>query len=79
MIPDIEEVGSEEELEKVGEITSIVDKVAIVKGMAIEIANNALEKALDSDTLLVFEDRKVMGYVGPVLCALILPSFPPCL
>jgi H/ACA ribonucleoprotein complex non-core subunit NAF1 len=61
-IPTIEEVGPEEVLEKVGEIMSVVGNVVIVKGMAA--TSGASERALDSDTLLVFEDRKVLGYVG---------------
>ncbi|OSX67073.1 hypothetical protein POSPLADRAFT_1129069 [Postia placenta MAD-698-R-SB12] len=63
IIPDIEEVGSDEVLEKVGEVMSIFDKVVIVKGSASEYTNRASERALDSDTLLVFEDRKVLGYI----------------
>ncbi|KAK7058479.1 hypothetical protein VNI00_002113 [Paramarasmius palmivorus] len=62
-VPDSEEVGSDEKLEKVGEVMSIVDNVVIVKGLASALANRGLEKALDSDTLLVFEDRKVFGYI----------------
>ncbi|KAI0354589.1 NAF1-domain-containing protein [Trametes cingulata] len=63
MIPEISEVGPHEELEKVGEVMSIVDKVVIVKGVPSEIAHRGSEKALDSDTLLVFEDREVLGYI----------------
>lgn len=62
-IPHIEEVGPEEPLEKVGEVMIIVGSVAIVCGLPSEHLNHASERALDSDTLLVFEDRKVMGYV----------------
>ena len=62
-IPDIEEVGMEETLEKVGEIMTIVDTVVIVRGMATEKLNRASETALDADTLFVFDDRKVLGYV----------------
>ncbi|KAI0962183.1 hypothetical protein AcV7_001082 [Taiwanofungus camphoratus] len=63
VVPEVEEVGPDEVLEKVGEVMSIVDKVVIVKGSASEISNRASERALDSDTLLVFEDRKVLGYI----------------
>lgn len=63
VIPEVEEVGENEELEKVGEVMSIMDKVVIVKGGSSEAHNRASERALDSDTLLVFEDRKVLGYV----------------
>lgn len=62
-IPRIDEVGTDEKLEKVGEVMTIVDRFAIVRGMPSEHLNRASERALDSDTLLVFEDRKVMGYV----------------
>lgn len=67
----MEEIEGNEELEKVGEIMSIIDKVVIVKGNASHIANRASERALDSETLLVFEDRKVFGYVS-WLCFFIL-------
>ncbi|KAA1468127.1 NAF1-domain-containing protein [Dentipellis sp. KUC8613] len=63
IVPQISEVGPDEQLEKVGEIMSIIDKVAIVKGHASQAQNRASEKALDSETLLVFEDRKVLGHV----------------
>jgi H/ACA ribonucleoprotein complex non-core subunit NAF1 len=63
-IPNIDTVGPEEHLEKVGEIINIIDNVAIIKGSGSEVGNRRLEKVLDSETLLVFEDRKVMGYVG---------------
>ena len=64
-IPTVEEVAPEEVLEKVGEIMNIADDVAIVKGDATGCTDGkALERALDSDTLLVFEDRKVLGYVS---------------
>jgi hypothetical protein len=66
IIPDIVEVDPEEVLEKVGEIMSIMEKVVIVKGVPSERTNQGSERALDSDTLLVFEDRKVMGYVSIV-------------
>jgi H/ACA ribonucleoprotein complex non-core subunit NAF1 len=62
-IPDIAEVGPEEVLEKVGEVMSVMENLVIVKGTASE---RGFERALDSDTLLVFEDRKVMGYVSIV-------------
>ncbi|KAJ6566002.1 Gar1/Naf1 RNA binding region-domain-containing protein [Mycena sp. CBHHK59/15] len=71
VVPDIEEVGADEVLEKVGEVMSIIDKIVIVKGAPSEVAYRTSAKALDSDTLLVFEDRKVLGYIyetfGPTL------------
>lgn len=62
-VPEVSEVGPDEHLEKVGDIVSIVNNVVIVKGVPSPIANRGSEKALDSETLLVFEDRKVLGYV----------------
>lgn len=62
-IPEIEEVDQTEVLEKVGEVMSIVGQVAIVVGSPSHIASRANERTLDSDTLLVFDDRKVFGYV----------------
>ncbi|KZT08717.1 NAF1-domain-containing protein [Laetiporus sulphureus 93-53] len=73
VIPDINEVGPDEVLEKVGEVMNIVGKVVIVKGDASQIANRASERALDSDTLLVFEDRKVLGYI----CETFGPTYQP--
>lgn len=61
VIPEISEVDAHEPLEKVGDILSILNnKIVVVKGVASQIA----ERVLDSDTLLVFEDRKVMGFVS---------------
>ncbi|KAJ7170165.1 Gar1/Naf1 RNA binding region-domain-containing protein [Mycena filopes] len=62
-VPDIEEVGADEVLERVGEVMSIVEKTVIVKGAPSEVLARASGQALDSDTLLVFEDRKVLGYI----------------
>ena len=61
--PEIDEVGSDEQLEKVGEIMTIVDRIVIIRGLPSQHFNRASERALDSDTLLVFDDRKVLGYV----------------
>lgn len=61
-------------MEKVGEIMTVMDKVVIVKGLPSEDVNRGSKRALDSDTLLVFEDRKVLGYVR--VCSLHQPSKP---
>jgi len=63
VIPDLEAIGMDEVLEKVGEVLSVVGDIVIVKGLPSKSANRASERALDSGTLLVFEDRKVLGYV----------------
>jgi hypothetical protein len=82
-IPEITEVDPKETLERVGEILSVFqDKTVIVKGLASQIAGRASDRVLDTETLLVFEDRKVLGYVGllshplPVRCLLLMPSLP---
>lgn len=62
-IPDISEVSLDETLEKVGEVMTVLSDTVVVKGMPAPIIGRASEKALDSDTLLVLEDRKVLGYV----------------
>ena len=63
LVPEISEVGADEVLEKVGEIMSIIENVVIVKGLPSEYLNRASDRALDLESLLVFEDRKVLGYV----------------
>ncbi|KAF9015704.1 Gar1/Naf1 RNA binding region-domain-containing protein [Cyathus striatus] len=35
----------------------------VERGIQSQVANRGLDRALDSDTLLVFDDRKVMGYI----------------
>lgn len=65
MIPPIFQVGSEEQLERVGEIMNIVNNVVIVKGGGSG-THRASEHALDAETLLVYEDRKVLGYVSTI-------------
>ena len=65
VIPEITEVDPKEALERVGEILSILqDRIVIVKGIASQVAGHAPDRVLDTETLLVFEDRKVLGYVG---------------
>ncbi|KDQ63234.1 hypothetical protein JAAARDRAFT_168836 [Jaapia argillacea MUCL 33604] len=80
VVPDIAEVGPDEQLENVGTVMSISDDVVIIQGSAAHSAQNAHERALDADTLLVFEDRKVLGYVyetfGPTYQPLYQVKFP---
>lgn len=64
VVPDITEVGADEPLEKIGTVMSIIDNVVIVKGSSSAVENKAAQRALDSESLLVFEDRKVLGYVS---------------
>lgn len=51
-------------LEKVGEVLNIVDNTVIIKGVPSGALERGFDRALDSDTLLVFDDRKVLGYVS---------------
>ena len=71
-VPEVDQLDAHEILEKVGEVMNIVDRLAIVRGLPSEVLNRGSDRALDSDTLLVFDDRKVFGYVR--LC-LLLPFF----
>jgi len=63
IVPSVSEIGPEENLEKVGEVLNIVGNVVIVKGLPADPCKAASEKALDTETLLVFDDRKVLGHV----------------
>jgi len=65
VIPEIMEVDPKEALERVGEILSVLqDRTVIVGGITSQIAGHAPDRVLDTETLLVFEDRKVLGYVS---------------
>lgn len=66
MVPTISEVEPCDKLEKVGEIMSIVGNVVIVRGLPADPVNSLSKCALDAESLLVFEDRKVLGYVSHV-------------
>jgi H/ACA ribonucleoprotein complex non-core subunit NAF1 len=63
VVPSVSEVGLEEVLEKVGEVMNIIGNVVIVKGLPADSSRAVSEKALDVETLLVFDDRKVLGHV----------------
>lgn len=63
VVPSVSEVGLEEVLEKVGEVMNVVGNVVIVKGLPADSSRAVSEKALDVETLLVFDDRKVLGHV----------------
>lgn len=63
IVPAVSEVEPNEVLEKVGEVLNIVGNVVIVKGLPTDPTRIASEKTLDTETLLVFHDRKVLGHV----------------
>jgi H/ACA ribonucleoprotein complex non-core subunit NAF1 len=65
MIPHIVEVGPDEQLERAGEIMNIVNNVVIVKG-GESGTHRASEHTLDAETLLVYEDRRVLGHVSTI-------------
>ncbi|KAK0505712.1 Gar1/Naf1 RNA binding region-domain-containing protein [Armillaria luteobubalina] len=56
VVPEIEEIGADEGIEVLGEIVNIMDKAVIIRG-------RPSSHVLDSETLLVFDDRKVLGYI----------------
>ncbi|KAG7452271.1 NAF1-domain-containing protein [Guyanagaster necrorhizus] len=58
-VPEIAEVGAEEAIEILGEIVNIMDQAVIIEGLPSSYTNHVL----DSETLLVFDDRKVLGYI----------------
>ncbi|KIJ22037.1 hypothetical protein PAXINDRAFT_178202 [Paxillus involutus ATCC 200175] len=63
IIPTISEVEPDSTIDKVGEVMSIVGNVVIVKGLPADNVKSLSERALDVESLLVFEDRKVLGYI----------------
>jgi H/ACA ribonucleoprotein complex non-core subunit NAF1 len=65
MIPPIVQVGPDEQLERVGEIMNIMNNVVIVRG-GESGTHRASGHALDAETLLVYEDRRVLGYVSTI-------------
>ncbi|KAG8898277.1 hypothetical protein FRC01_010965 [Tulasnella sp. 417] len=77
--PSIEKVGDDELLEIVGDVMNIIGSVVVVKGLP----GSAAEKVLDTGSLLVWDDRHVLGEVfetfGPThlpLYSVRLPSPP---
>lgn len=62
LVPDTLEIGPEETLERVGEIFSVMDNVVVVKGQTSQ-AERSAPTVLDAESVLVFDDRKVLGYV----------------
>ena len=68
----MDRIDQDEVLEKVGEVMTIVDRVVIIKGNPSNMFNRGSDRALDSDSLLVFDDRTVMGYVRLFILSLSL-------
>jgi H/ACA ribonucleoprotein complex non-core subunit NAF1 len=63
-MPSITEIPDDEPIELLGEVTSIVDSVVVVNSLS-----NGMQRVLDTDSLLVLENRKVLGLVSAVLSA----------
>jgi len=59
-MPSITSVEPSETIELVGEVLSLVDSVVVVKSF-----EHGQYKVLDTDSLFVLEDRKVLGLVRP--------------
>lgn len=59
-MPSITSIEPSEPIELIGEVLSIVDSVVVVKSY-----EHGQYKVLDTDSLFVFEDRKVFGLVCP--------------
>ncbi|KAG8899183.1 hypothetical protein FRC01_010631 [Tulasnella sp. 417] len=57
--PSIEKVGDDEILEIIGDVMSIIGSVVVVKGLP----GSAAEKVLDTGSLLVWDDRHVLGEI----------------
>lgn len=57
-LPSITSVESSETIELIGEVLSIIDSVVVVKSY-----EHGQYKVLDTDSLFVLEDRKVLGLV----------------
>ncbi|KZS93476.1 NAF1-domain-containing protein [Sistotremastrum niveocremeum HHB9708] len=80
-LPPISEVDPAEILELAGEISSVIDSVVIVRGIERqEKQPESTDTVLDTDSLLVFEDRKVLGLVfetfGPTTNPMYSVRFP---
>ncbi|KAL1757261.1 Gar1/Naf1 RNA binding region-domain-containing protein [Schizophyllum commune] len=74
LIPSISAVEPDEQLEKVGQIMNVLEDVAIVRGIPGG-PFSGVDRALDADTLLVFEDRTVFGHVYETFGPTALPMY----
>jgi H/ACA ribonucleoprotein complex non-core subunit NAF1 len=61
-MPSITEIPDDEPIELLGEVANIVDSVVVVKSLS-----NGMQRVLDTDSMLVLENRKVLGFVSAVL------------
>lgn len=57
--PGLTKVPPDDVLEEVGQVMTIIDSVVVVKGRT-----SGVDRVLDTDSLLVFDDRNVFGLVS---------------
>jgi H/ACA ribonucleoprotein complex non-core subunit NAF1 len=57
--PELTQVPPDDVLEQMGEVMTIIDSVVVVRGHT-----SGFNRVLDTDSLLVFDDRKVLGLVS---------------
>lgn len=62
-VVEIADIGPEERMEPVGNVMSIVGNAVIVQA-----SDHGSHRVLDTGSLLVFEDRKVLGAVSSFIC-----------
>ncbi|KAF8713772.1 Gar1/Naf1 RNA binding region, partial [Rhizoctonia solani] len=68
--PELTVVPPEDILELIGEVMTIIDSVVVVKGYA-----SGVDRVLDTDSLLAFEDRNVFGVVFETFGAVKQPLY----
>ncbi|KAG9084135.1 hypothetical protein FRC07_013706, partial [Ceratobasidium sp. 392] len=66
-VPETTEVPADDVLELIGEVMNIIDTVVVVKGNT-----TGAYRALDTGSLLVFEDSKVFGKASLVMLGVLL-------
>ncbi|KDN49171.1 hypothetical protein RSAG8_02524, partial [Rhizoctonia solani AG-8 WAC10335] len=69
-VPELTVVPPEEVLELIGEVMTIIDSVVVIKGHA-----SGVDRVLDTDSLLVFEDRNAFGVVFETFGAVKQPLY----
>ncbi|CCO32766.1 H/ACA ribonucleoprotein complex non-core subunit NAF1 AltName: Full=Nuclear assembly factor 1 [Rhizoctonia solani AG-1 IB] len=68
--PELTIVPPEEVIELIGEVMTVIDSVVVIKGYA-----SGVDRVLDTDSLLAFEDRKVFGVVFETFGAVKQPLY----
>ncbi|KAL5640388.1 hypothetical protein ACGC1H_007595 [Rhizoctonia solani] len=68
--PELAVVPPEEVIELIGEVMTVIDSVVVIKGYT-----SGVDRVLDTDSLLVFEDRNVFGVVFETFGAVKQPLY----